>query len=211
MFYDKELQKTNQNEFRVEKVIKRKGDKLYVKCKGYHSSLNIWNYKKDSINKWIFSGTAKSSGGRAKVELDLFDYATKADFKNATAVDTSKFAKKVDLANLKLDVDKLDIEKLKNVPTNLNNLKTKVDKLDVDTFTYVNLATNTTLNAKINKVKKEITKITNIATTTALNTKINDIKNKMTNISNLATSTIALTAVENKIPNVSNLVSVAWN
>ena len=35
MFYEKELQKTNQEEFRVEKVIKRKGDKLYVKWKGY--------------------------------------------------------------------------------------------------------------------------------------------------------------------------------
>ena len=53
----------------------------------------------------------KSSGGRVKVELDLSNYATKADFKNATGGDTSKFAKKVDLANLKSDVDKLDIEK----------------------------------------------------------------------------------------------------
>ena len=42
------------------------------------------------------------------------------------------FAKKTDLANLKSDVDKLDINKLKTVPTNLSNLKSKVDKLDVD-------------------------------------------------------------------------------
>ena len=39
-FYEKELQKTNQQEFRIEKVIKRKGDKLYVKWKGYDSSFN---------------------------------------------------------------------------------------------------------------------------------------------------------------------------
>ena len=39
-FYEKELQNTNQVEFRVEKVIKRKGDKLYVKWKGYDSSFN---------------------------------------------------------------------------------------------------------------------------------------------------------------------------
>ena len=39
---------------------------------------------------------------------------------------------KVDLANLKFNVDKLDIDKLKKFPTNLNNLKSKVDKLDVD-------------------------------------------------------------------------------
>ena len=58
---------------------------------------------------------SKSSGGRVKVELDLSYYATKADLKNATGVDTSKFAKNFDLANLKSDVDKLDIEKLKNL------------------------------------------------------------------------------------------------
>ena len=42
------------------------------------------------------------------------------------------FAKKTDLANLKSNRDKLDIDKLKNVPNNLSNLKCKVDKLDVD-------------------------------------------------------------------------------
>ena len=39
-FYEKELQKTNQKEFRIEKVIRRKGDKLYVKWKGYDNSFN---------------------------------------------------------------------------------------------------------------------------------------------------------------------------
>ena len=64
-------------------------------------------------------------------ELDLSNYATKADIKNTTGVDTSTFAKKVDLANLKSHVDKLDIARLKNVPTDLSNLKSKTDKLDV--------------------------------------------------------------------------------
>ena len=40
--YEKELQKTNQKEFRTEKVMKRKGDKLYVKWRGYDSSFNSW-------------------------------------------------------------------------------------------------------------------------------------------------------------------------
>ena len=62
----------------------------------------------------------------------MSNYATKTDLKNATGVDTSSFAKKVDLANLISDVDKLDIDKLKDVPTNLSNLKSKIDKLDVD-------------------------------------------------------------------------------
>ena len=56
----------------------------------------------------------------------------KTDLKNAIDVDTSKFPKKVDLANLASDLDKLDFDKLKNVPTNFSNLKRKVDLLDVD-------------------------------------------------------------------------------
>ena len=46
-FYEKELQKTSQKEFRIEKVLKRKGDKLYVKWKGYDSRFNSWIDKKD--------------------------------------------------------------------------------------------------------------------------------------------------------------------
>ena len=45
-FCEKRLQKTNQQEFRTEKVIKEKGDKLYLKWKGYDSSLNSWIEKK---------------------------------------------------------------------------------------------------------------------------------------------------------------------
>ena len=48
-FYEKELQKTNQQEFRIEKVLKRKGDKLYVKWKGYDNSFNSWIDKKDLV------------------------------------------------------------------------------------------------------------------------------------------------------------------
>ena len=48
-FYEKELQKTNQKEFRIEKVIKKKGNKLYVKWKGYNNSFNNWIDKKDLI------------------------------------------------------------------------------------------------------------------------------------------------------------------
>ena len=43
------MQKANQKEFRVEKVIKRKGDKLFVKQKGYDSPLNSWIDKKDIV------------------------------------------------------------------------------------------------------------------------------------------------------------------
>ena len=49
-----------------------------------------------------------------KVELHLSNYATKADLKNAAGFDTFDIAKKTDLANLKSDVAKLDIDKLKS-------------------------------------------------------------------------------------------------
>ena len=45
-FYEKELQKTNQKEFRIEKVLRKKGDKIYVKWKGYDNSFDGWNEKK---------------------------------------------------------------------------------------------------------------------------------------------------------------------
>ena len=48
-FYEKESQRTNQKEFRLEKVIKRKGDKLNVKWKGYDNSFNSWIDKKDLV------------------------------------------------------------------------------------------------------------------------------------------------------------------
>ena len=48
-FYKKQLQKTNQKEFRIEKILKRKGDKLYVKWKVYDNSFNSWINKKDIL------------------------------------------------------------------------------------------------------------------------------------------------------------------
>ena len=45
-FYEKELQKPNQKEFRIEKILKRKGNKLYVTWKGYNNSFNSWINKK---------------------------------------------------------------------------------------------------------------------------------------------------------------------
>ena len=81
----------------------------------------------------------KSLGWMVKAEFDLSNYATKADLKNATGVDSSKFAIKVDLASLKSNF------KIKNIE----------DKMPDST----NLDTNTTLNGKRNDVKNEIPSI----------------------------------------------------
>ena len=83
----------------------------------------------------------KSLGANVKVELDLSNYATKTDLQNKTGVDTS-FAKDTDLTNLNSDVDKLDIDKLKNVPIGLGSLKSKIDKLDVDKLVSVSVDLN---------------------------------------------------------------------
>ena len=57
-FYEKELQKIDQEEFKIEKVIKKKGDKLYVKWKGYDNSFNSWVDKEEQMSK--------GSGGKYK-------------------------------------------------------------------------------------------------------------------------------------------------
>ena len=67
-----------------------------------------------------------------------------------------------------------------------------------------NLAITAALNSKTSEVINEIPSITNLATNASLNDKINEVKNKIPSITNIATST-ALSAVENKIPNVSDL------
>ena len=73
----------------------------------------------------------KSLVANVKVELDLSNYATKADLENLTRFDTSEFDNRTDLANLRPDVDKLDSDKFKNIASNSRSLKGKVDNLDI--------------------------------------------------------------------------------
>ena len=105
------------------------------------------------------------SKNKIEIELDLPNYETKSDLKNATGVYTLQFAKKDDLANLKSEVDKLDIDKLSELdgdklklfPVDLSKLsdviKNDLKKIYImpRSKSYIsNLATNNTLNAKIN-------------------------------------------------------------
>ena len=75
-------------------------------------------------------------GGNINVKVDLFNYATKADIKNISHVDTSSFALKSNLVSLKTEVNKLDIDKLVPVPVDLSKLgdvvKNDVVKKTVD-------------------------------------------------------------------------------
>ena len=126
-----------------------------------------------------------------KVELDLTNDATKTDLKNAAGVDTSSFAKKIDLTSLKYNADKKDIDKFKNVPTKLKNLKSKIDKLDVDKLVPVpvdlcklsdavkiDVVKKYVYNPKIKNIEDKIPDITNLKTNISLNAKINKVKIK---------------------------------
>ena len=153
--------------------------------------------------------------GNINVKVDLSNYATKDDIKNITHVDTSSFGMKTNLANLKTEVDKLDIDKLVPVPADLSKLsnvvnnevvkKTEYDKL-VTKVNNINIGTGKFIlksdyDADKTELENKIPNISNLATKAALTT----IENKIPNISNLATKA-ALNTIENKIPDVSNLV-----
>ena len=83
----------------------------------------------------------KSSGRNIKVEVDLSGYGTKTGLKNVTLVDVSSFALKANLANLKTEVDKIDIAKLKPVPNDLAKLSNVVKNDVVKKTEYNKLVT----------------------------------------------------------------------
>ena len=157
-------------------------------------------------------------GGDINVTVDLSNYATKDDIKNITHVDTSSFPLKTNLANLKTEVDKLDIDKLATFPVDLSRLsnvvkndvvkKTVYDKLvakvnNIDTSDFV-LKTN--FNTKFTGLENKIPNTSGLVKKTDYNSKITEIEDKIPHISGLATKT-ALTTVENKIPSINNLAT----
>ena len=194
-FYEKELQKTSQEKFRIEKVIKRMGDKLYVKWRGYNNSFNSWINKQGLVwNESIFSKPFRRFGGNINVKVDLSNYATKTDLKNITHIDTSGFSLKK-LASLKTEVDRLDIDKLASVPVDLSKLSDFVENNVVKKAVYDKLA------AKVNNIDtiEFVLKTKYQTDKTELERKIPDatdfVKKKN------------LTELENKIPDVSSLAT----
>ena len=107
-------------------------------------------------------------GGDINVTVDLSNYATKDDIKNITHVDTSSFALKANLANLKSEVDKLDVDKLVPIPVDLSKLsdlakndvvkKTDYNKLvtKVDNIDTSGLVKKTDYNTKITEIEDKI-------------------------------------------------------
>ena len=92
----------------------------------------------------------ESSEKNIKVELDLSNYATKTDLKNITKTDVSSFASETNLARLKTEVEKLDIDKLVPVPNDLAKLSNAV-KNDVAKKTEYNK-----LVGKVNNIDTDL-------------------------------------------------------
>ena len=85
-----------------------------------------------------FAKPFRSFGRNINVKVDHSNYASKADIKNISPVDTSSFALKTNLANLKGKVDKLDIDKLASVPTDLSKLSNVVKNDVVKKMNMIN-------------------------------------------------------------------------
>ena len=156
-------------------------------------------------------------GGNINVKVDLYNYATKTDIKNISHINTSSFVLKTNLASLKTEVDKFDIDKLSPVPVYLSKLsdvvknnvvkKTAYDRLvakvnSIDTSRFVLKIKYDTDQLEIGN---KILNISDLVKNADYNTKITEIRGKSLNVSSLATKR-ALTTVENKIPDVRSLV-----
>ena len=79
------MQKVNKKKIRVEKIIRRKGEKLYVKWKVVIVLLTVGYIKKETVWMSKYFSEPKSSGRRVKVKLDLPNYATKSDLKKSSS------------------------------------------------------------------------------------------------------------------------------
>ena len=88
------------------------------------------------MSQYFLKPSNSNFGDSIKVKIDLSNYATKTDIKNISHVDTSSFALKTNLANLKTKVDKLDIDKLVPIPADLSKLSNLVKNDVVKKIVY---------------------------------------------------------------------------
>ena len=152
--------------------------------------------------RWYFPKPCEAFGGDINVKVDLSNYAIKANIKNISHFDTSSFALKTNLANLKSKVNKLDIEKLVPVPVYLsklsdlvkndffkkdvyNKLAAKVNHIDTSGFVL-----KTKYDRDKLELENKIPDTSNLVKKTDYNTKITETEGKSPDISNLAINCI---------------------
>ena len=113
LFYEKELQKN----LEYKKQLREKEVSYMLNGKAMIIHLIAGMIKKTLYKmSQYFPKLYKPFGGDINVKVDLSNYATKTDLKKVTGVDMSKLAAKSDLAGLKVEIDKIDVKKLKTVP-----------------------------------------------------------------------------------------------
>ena len=163
----------------------------------------IENYKR-VYYKMSYYPPYKSSSNNIKVELDLTNYTTKTDLKNITHVDVSSFASKTNLAALKTEVDKIDVDKLKTTPVDLAKLTNAVEN---------DLVKKTDYNAKVTSIEDQIAGITkntidNLADMTklkAVDTNSFVLRTKLA--SDVNTLENKIETVDKKTPDISGLAT----
>ena len=155
-------------------------------------------------------------GGDINVKVDLSNYATKTDLKNVSHVDVSSFALKSNLASLKTEVDKLDINKVVPVPVDLsklsdvvkndvvkkteyNKLVTKVDNIDTTNFVKKNKyeKDGSDFEDKFNKIYKKIPDLTSLVRKTDFNNKVTVLEGKIRDVSSLVKKADYVTEITN--------------
>ena len=144
------------------------------------------------INKY-FPEPYRAFGRDINVKVDLSSYATKADIKSITRIDTSGFSLKANLANLNTEIDKLDIDKLVPVPVDLSKLSDVV-KNDV--------IKKTVYNTKIAEIEGKIPDISNLA----IKISLTSVENKIPDTNSFVKKTdynTKIADIENKIPDIS--------
>ena len=111
----KNCRKQIKQNLELKKVITRKGDKIYLKWKGYDNSFNgSIDKKKTQYNHHKkmsehFPKLNEPFSGDVSVKLDLFNYVAKDDFEGAAGIDQSNLAANSDLARLNAEADKVDV------------------------------------------------------------------------------------------------------
>ena len=142
-------------------------------------------------NKYFPPYRGTSNNIKVDLDLDLSYYATKNDVKNITHVDVSSYASKANLAALKTEVDKIDIDKLKTVPKDLAKLNNVVKndvvkKTDFSADDYVKKtkfsADINALDDKIDKVEKKIPNVSDLASKSSVTILVKDLDDRIDKI-----------------------------
>ena len=142
----------------------------------------------------------KSSSNNVKVELDLTNCATKTDLKNITHVEESSFASKTNLAALKTEVDKIDVDKLKTAPVDLAKLTNTV-KNDVVKKTDYNTEVTSIEVQIVGLTKNTVDNLADITKLKAIDTSSFVLKTKVAS---------DVTTLENKVDGVEKKNRYKW-